>query len=88
MMKRKFACSLCAMVMMPLTTFVQESTGQETLTLFEKEAKNAKNFRLDLSTPTSPGFSVIGASPKEVSGTRKSTRICDQHRKFYRKRAI
>ena len=36
------------------------------IVLLDRNAKNAKSFRLDLSTPTAPGFAVIGASPKEI----------------------
>lgn len=40
---------------------------EDVFSLFEQDAQSAKSFQLDLNTPTSPGFSVIGASPNRVT---------------------
>lgn len=39
---------------------------EDIFNLIDNNAQNAKSFRLDLNTPTAPGFAVIGASPKEI----------------------
>lgn len=40
--------------------------GDQSIVLSRNEAINAQSFRLDLNTPTSPGFAVIAASPDNI----------------------
>lgn len=57
-------CSTAVALLLLLPpAFAQE----DPFTLLSNNAQNAKSFQLDLNTPTSPGFVVIGASPNKVS---------------------
>lgn len=48
-------------------TTVPENGQMKDLILHQSKYKNAQSFVLDMSTPTSPGFAVIGASPTNVT---------------------